>query len=439
MPAIRLPPGDRGRVMTAPRMLLPAGKSARVPQNSISRPQIETIVSRAVAGFALLFAAQALPVMIGQFSAVNTLSAIVFIVAIYGGIVGLVVATTLRRFVVVVNAYLSFAYLGALVAWPFVALDTSETAADRPWLWLLCTVATSTAAIAFTTRHAAVYLILTPITYGVVRVSPSGGGRALDGAVLDVAYAVILGGAVLILITLLRQAAGAVDAAQAAALDRYSHAVRQHATEVERVQVDSIVHDSVLTTLLSAARAYSPQEKKLVTQMALNAMTHLKDAAAATTDEASTVTIARVIDRICRARSQLTVPFELHSFVPVGGETFLMPLHSAEALYSATLQALVNSQQHAGTAPDITRDLFISQTASGGILIRVHDSGIGFVPALIPPERLGLRVSIVERVASAGGAVSVFSAVGGGTSIVIAWPSTALVDQTVMASTGDDK
>ena len=394
-------------------------------------------MSRAVAGFALLFAAQALPVMIGQFSTVNTVWSIVFLVAIYGGIAGLVVATILRRFVVALNAYLSFAYFGALVAWPFVALDSSETAADRPWLWLLCTVATSTAAIAFTTRHAAVYLLIIPITYGVVRVSPSGGGRALDGAVLDVAYAVILGGAVLILITLLRQAAGAVDAAQAAALDRYSHAVRQHATEVERVQVDSIVHDSVLTTLLSAARAYSPQEKQLVTQMALNAMAHLKDAASATPDEESAVTIARVIDRIGRARSQLTVPFELHSFVPVGGETAVMPLHSAEALYSATVQALVNSQQHAGSAPGIARDLFISQTASGGIRIRVHDSGIGFVPALIPTERLGLRVSIIERVASAGGAVSVVSAIGSGTSIVIAWPSTALADQALVPSPGD--
>ena len=45
-------------------------------------------------------------------------------------------------------------------------------------------------------------------------------------------------------------------------------AVRQHATEVERVQVDAIVHDSVLTTLLSAAGAGTPEEQALAARMA---------------------------------------------------------------------------------------------------------------------------------------------------------------------------
>ena len=70
---------------------------------------------------------------------------------------------------------------------------------------------------------------------------------------------------------MLRQAAEAVDSAQEAALERYDVAARQHATENERVKVDALVHDSVLTTLLSAAAAGSPEEQALAARMARDA------------------------------------------------------------------------------------------------------------------------------------------------------------------------
>ena len=54
--------------------------------------------------------------------------------------------------------------------------------------------------------------------------------------------------------------------------------------------------------------------------------------------------------------------------------------------------------------------------------MQVSDTGVGFDPAAVPQERLGLRVSIRERVATVGGAVQVQSVPGGGASIVIVWP-----------------
>src|SRR5690606_19964917 len=91
----------------------------------------------------------------------------------------------------------------------------------------------------------------------------------------------------------------------------YSHAVRQHATEVERVQVDSIVHDSVLTTLISAARAYSPEAKALAATMAGNAIGHLKDAAGASPEDDTTVRITALVERITDAASTLSSPWDL--------------------------------------------------------------------------------------------------------------------------------
>ena len=395
------------------------GSLARQPHNPISRPQIETVVSRSVAIFGLLFGLQAVPAILQQMPAAQTVWAIVFGAGIYGGILATLVASFAKRWVRAVNAYVSFAYLAALIGWPLVVLKPLAVATERPWLWLLCTVATSTAAIAFSTWQATAYLIVTPVVYGLVRITPGGGGATWQSASFDIAYAVILGGAVLILITLLRQAAASVDSAQGTALDRYAHAVRQHATEVERVHVDSIVHDSVLTTLLSAARSFTPEAKDLATRMSLNAMGHLKDAAAASPDDDATVALTQLARRIVDAMATLSGPFELR-IRRVGSGS--IPLQCSEAVYSAAMQAMINSLQHAGTGDDVHRWLVVEGAEGGGIRIGIGDDGAGFAFDTVPSERLGLRVSIIERVANAGGSVEVDAGIDRGAVIWITWP-----------------
>ncbi|MCU1586411.1 MAG: histidine kinase [Microbacteriaceae bacterium] len=407
-------------VMAAKTVMSPPAPLARQSHNPISRPQIETIVSRSVGVFGVLFAAQAVPAVLTQLPQEQPNWIPVFVLAIFGGILATLVASIAKRFVRVVYGYLSFAYLVALIAWPLLAKNPHAVADQRPWLWLLCTVATSTAAVAFSPWRATAYLIVTPIVYGMVRATPSGGGAALGPVILDVLYATLLGGAVLILITLLRQAAASVDVAQATALDRYAHAVRQHATEVERVEVDSIVHDGVLTTLLSAARAYTPEAKTLAARMAKNAMGHLRDAAVSSPDDDAPVSLGQLAFRIQNATSTLSAPFDLRGKGVGPGS---IPGHSAEAVYSATFQAMVNSLQHAGTGADVRRWLSLDQTDGGGIRVGVGDDGIGFDLDRVDTERLGLRVSIIERVTSTGGVVDIDSEVGRGTVIWITWPS----------------
>ena len=395
-----------------------SGLEARQPHNPISRRQIETVVSRSLAVFGLAFGAQAIPVMLGQVSQVDVVWFYIMAVAIFGGILASIIASFARRLVRFAYGYIAIAFLLSLVVWPFAAMDASAVATDRPWLWLLCTVGTSAAAVAFNTWIATAYLIVAPLVYGVVRMTPSGGGQNWGSAALDTVYAIILGGAVLILITLLRHAAASVDVAQSTALERYAHAVRQHATEVERVQVDSIVHDSVLTTFLSAARAYTPEAKELAARMARNAIGHLKDAAAASPDGDATVSMNQLAHRIMGATATLSAPFELDA-EQIDDST--IPIQSAEAVYSAAVQAMVNSLQHAGSGA-VRRWLTIGASAGHGIRVDVGDDGDGFDVDSLPMERLGVRVSIIERVANAGGTVEVDSVVGRGTVISIVWP-----------------
>jgi len=94
--------------------------------------------------------------------------------------------------------------------------------------------------------------------------------------------------------------------------------------------------------------------------------------------------------------------------------------HAAEALYSASVQAMVNSVQHAGPAD--SRRLTVGGNDHGGCVIEISDTGRGFDVDSVPSARLGLRVSIHDRVASAGGIAVLRTSPGHGTTITLTWP-----------------
>ncbi len=385
----------------------------------MSRIQVEVVASRSVAFAGLLFAAQTFPVMLGQAPLLHTSWLWFYIVMIFGGLLLGFVAALVRRFVRSANTFIALGYLVAMATWPVASLDPGAIAHERPWLWYLCTISTAAAAIAFTRWWATLYLVVAPSVYGIIRLTPSGGAAPWDLAALDTVYAILLGGAVLIIVTLMRDAAASVDAVHATALARYAHAVRQHATEVERVQVDSIVHDSVLTTLISAARAFSPEGMALSATMASNAVGHLTAAAAATPDDESLVSVDDVSQRIAGAAATLSAKFTTR-ITNVGAGT--VSFQVAEALYSAAVQAMVNSLQHAGSGDTVKRWLRISGVDADGLDIEIGDTGVGFDVDAIPAGRIGLCISIVERVANAGGGANISSSPGEGAVVSIRWP-----------------
>ena len=387
------------------------------PRNPISRKQVEKVISRSVAVFGIVFGAQTVPWLLGQIDEAEPVWLWVVVPALFGTLVVALVLSIAQVWVRPIQGIFAVLYLLALVTWPFFVLPGVEVFNGIHWLNYLITVATAMAAIAFPTFITTIYLFLCPMIYVIIRITPLGGGATWQLALLEGVYALILGSAIVIIVTMLRQAASSVDNAQATALDRYSHAVRQHATEVERVQVDSIVHDSVLTTFISAARAFSPQAQELAATMAGNAIGYLRDAAAASPDDGTTVRFTSLAERITDAAAALSSPFELR-IRSVG--TRSLPVHSAEAIYSASVQAMVNSLQHAGEE-GVSRWVAVRGVSPGGIEVVIGDTGAGFDMSE-RSERLGVRVSILERISNAGGRASVQSAPGEGTIVSIRWP-----------------
>jgi signal transduction histidine kinase len=402
-----------------------AGQPAfgRPVRNPLSLLRVDAAVARLAAVIGGAFFLQSIPLQLAQLPNMAPAWNVAILSLIVASLVACAIAAILKR--MVRSTYIAFAvvYLIALVSWPFAVLSVPDAPQDSYWLYFLLTIATAMASVAMELPVAVVYTIGAPILYGIIRITPAGGGTDVSRAVLDSVYSILLGGSILILIAVLRAAASGVDTAQQNALERYSHAVRQHATEAERVQVDSIVHDSVLTTLLSAARAFSPEAKVLAATMAGNAIGHLREAVAVAPDSEATVSGEMVAQRIVSAADSMSQSFTVRTFAE---EWCLIPVHVAEAAYSATVQAMVNSLQHAGNGVD--RWVDVRSHGHQSFTIEIGDRGAGFDPELIPTERLGVRVSILERVASAGGQARIDTAPGEGTVVSLSWDGEATTE-----------
>ena len=100
-----------------------------------------------------------------------------------------------------------------------------------------------------------------------------------------------------------------------------------------------------------------------------------------------------------------------------------MPVSVGEAIASAAQQAMFNSVQHAGDSPRIRRWVTIKGVRPGGIDVEIGDNGAGFAADAVPTERLGVRVSIIERIANAGGIARIASSPGNGTIVSLRWPA----------------
>jgi signal transduction histidine kinase len=412
-----------------------AGQPAfgRPVRNPLSLLRVDAAMARLAAVIGVAFFLQSIPLQLGQLGNMAPAWNLTMLSLLVASLVACAVAATFKRWVRPTYIGFSVVYLIALVSWPFAVLDVAAAPEDSYWLYFLLTIATTTASVALPLQIAVVYTIGAPLLYGIIRVSPPGGDTTETAAVLDSVYSILLGGGILILIAVLRAAASGVDTAQQNALERYSHAVRQHATEAERVQVDSIVHDSVLTTLISAARAFSPEAKTLAATMAGNAIGHLREAVAAAPDSEATISGEIVVQRITSAAESMSQPVTVRTFVDEWCE---IPVTVAEAAYSATVQAMINSLQHAGNGVDRWVDMH--SHGHQAFTIEIGDRGAGFDLEQIPTERLGVRISILERVASAGGNAQIRTAPGEGTVITLSWDGESPSAEVPDAELADD-
>jgi signal transduction histidine kinase len=137
--------------------------------------------------------------------------------------------------------------------------------------------------------------------------------------------------------------------------------------------------------------------------------------------------------------------------VPAGREAVpAVPVPVAAAMAHAVREALTNVISHAGTgeawvevaeeAPGAESTATASQAGRGdlrarrgGVQVTVRDAGAGFDTARVDPARLGLRRSIVERIADSGGLALIRSVPGEGTEVSMRWAPPARCGQPSVA------
>lgn len=394
---------------------VPEAPAVRGPRR---RQRIEVILSRSVGIVGVVFGLMAFPVAIEQREVLSPPWFWVTIISVYGSLVANVVASIVQRFVSAANVAVSALWLVTMAFWPFFVLDPDAVADERPWPWFLASVAVAAAAAAYLkVRRPIAYLALAVIAYGYVRLLPSGGGVPIDEMLLDGLSTVTFGGAVITIMTTFRRATSAVDAAQSAALLRHAEAATQDAISRERVRVDALVHDSVLTTLLEAARSTTPEAMELSARMAEEAIGHLEAAGEVTGSATEQRAASELPEGLEGAVAQLGGGIDVHVGA-LGGR--MLPIDVSDALHSAAMQAVVNSLQHAGA--NASRWITVQALGGDGIRVEVGDTGVGFLSNELPGERLGLRVSVIERVNAVGGVVDIDSHPGEGTIVTLEWP-----------------
>lgn len=284
-----------------------------------------------------------------------------------------------------------------LACWPLATAGVA--AGDEPWIWYLLNVATTAAAMSFRMPLQLTWTVLVPVLYGVVRLLQIGTAPAqLIAVTRDVVFAMILAGVILAIGWMLRAVAVGIDRARGDAVASYAAAAAADAAEAERVAVAALMHDSVLAALIAAERATTPREEALAVAMAREALTRLanaeQDAGEGSDEPVPPASIARDIDR---AAADLGVgvtasPQITDSAAPIPGRV-------ARAFVLAAAQAIANAQQHAhGQGLTV-----VVRADAASVAVTVADAGPGFTPDGVAQDRLGIRGSIVARMAAVGG------------------------------------
>lgn len=301
------------------------------------------------------------------------------------------------------------AYVGLLLEEPFIVRDPLPEGA-APWLLGLSLIAFSCTVLAE----------LNPLRAGVICTGMNIALACVYAEQLSVSHTVItLFGLELLIVCLvtgvraLRARADHADTVERQAQLLFEDQQQQSATEAERVRTDALLHDTVLAALLAAASNHAPERATSMAREALEIVS--------TNDGPSlsqpTVTKFAVLWSL--AAADLGLPHDTVRFAVTSLDDIELPSEVGEALISATLQALVNSVKHAGVLA--TRSVTGSATDTGGVRIIISDDGKGFDLNNIPEERLGVRVSILERIRQVGGTAHIRSSPGRGTQVTLEW------------------
>jgi signal transduction histidine kinase len=175
----------------------------------------------------------------------------------------------------------------------------------------------------------------------------------------------------------------------------------------ERAELAAHLHDSVLQTLaLVQRRADDPREVAALARRQERELRAWLNRGGPVTSTPKTLAVA-----LEQAAAEVEETHGVQVDVVAVGDAPLDP--RGEALVAATREAVVNAAKFAGGGPVSV----FAEADDGHLQVFVRDRGPGFDPAAVPPDRRGVRESIVGRMERHGGRAEVHTAPGAGTEV----------------------
>jgi signal transduction histidine kinase len=186
---------------------------------------------------------------------------------------------------------------------------------------------------------------------------------------------------------------------------------RERIRHEERAELAAHLHDSVLQTLALIQRS-SDQPRRMVA-LARRQERELRSWLYGQQEGPIGATLTDAVEEVAEeveAIHDLSVEVVVVGDAPVDDRV--------RALLAATREACVNAAKH-GEVREVS--VFV-EVEPGAVNAFVRDRGVGFDPAIVPPDRRGIRESIAGRLERHGGHGRVWSSPGEGTEVELCVP-----------------
>ena len=300
---------------------------------------------------------------------------------------------------------------------PIMTLDTFALSGfDTPWVWWYVGLASLSMAARCGLRASfLIYLSILLVAWTAITMFEPIGGASFAGALQGSVYVALLSIGFAGLATLMRNWADSVDEAHAGYLLGAIETARIDAIEREDQRVSALLHDKVLHTFLFAAAANTPAERLASVSLAAEAVDsieaiHKGAVPVGTTTPASL--FLSIKQAALRLSPRIRVTMHATGLDPI-------PMEAAQAITEAALQAIENSERHSNCT---VLELKLNSPEVSVISVQIVDNGRGFRPDRVPRARLGIRGSIVNRMALVGGTAKITSILSVGTVVTLRWP-----------------
>ena len=389
-------------------------------QSALERVIRTLIVSIGIGS--VLFSILGLPGIIEQYKILDTSFAVVSI-SVFCGLPPVMAAIAFRAPIAVLRtlaAVHAVSTLLFLVLWiPSMSAPAGLAGGQLPWIINTIAVATSAAAIAFPFIAAWIYMLAVTVISGFVRYVTYGSPDASQ-SIQDAIMILLLSGFMMSLIQLTLLAGREQDAAARTALDAAAASASAETLERQRARFQAFTRDDVLATL-HAASQNTPESREVARQGALLTLQKMNQFSDDSPPLAARIAVTD-LDVLLRTAA-VTAGISYASSLSSPEGPLDVPAEIGDAIADAMTEAMDNSTRHAGW-----RDgRVVHRTARAvrlrrGLSVVVKDDGRGFNPRRVGLDRLGIRLSILERVNSyPGAAASIVSSRGRGTSVTLEW------------------